>query len=72
MRQANCDYARYKRPELGPELAFGKINLKCGELLTLTSRDVPGDEHEVQISYPTCPEVSPGDNILWLMAYQPW
>lgn len=54
----------------GPEirtgnLASGKIKLRCGEELILTSRDVAGDEHEVQISYAELPgQVSPGDNIL--------
>ncbi len=55
-----------KGPEIRTgKLASGKISLKCGELLTLTSRTVPGDIHEVQISYTDLPgQVSAGDNIL--------
>lgn len=54
----------------GPEirtgtLAAGKVLLSGGQRLVLTTRAVPGDEHEVQVSYHDLPgEVSPGDNIL--------
>lgn len=54
----------------GPEirtgtLAKGKIKLQGGQEFTLTSRDVPGDENLVQITYAALPqEVRPKDAIL--------
>ncbi|MEQ8176367.1 MAG: pyruvate kinase [Syntrophomonadaceae bacterium] len=54
----------------GPEIRTGtlaakKVNLKCGQRLVLTTRPVPGDENEVQISYKELPlQVGAGDNIL--------
>ncbi len=54
----------------GPEirtgrLTRGKINLQGGQEFILTSRDVPGDEGAVQITYTALPqEVKEGDAIL--------
>jgi len=54
----------------GPEirtgmLAKGKIKLEGGQEFILTSRDVPGDENAVHISYAALPhEVKAGDAIL--------
>ncbi len=54
----------------GPEirtgrLSRGKINLQGGQEFILTSRDVPGDEGAVQITYTALPqEVKEGDAIL--------
>lgn len=54
----------------GPKLRIGEIEsdnvvLKEGEKLTLTNRDVPGNEKEISISYPTLPNiVKIGDQIL--------
>ncbi|KUG03876.1 pyruvate kinase [hydrocarbon metagenome] len=54
----------------GPEirtgtLARGKITLQGGQEFILTSRDVPGDESAVQITYAALPqEVKAGDAIL--------
>ncbi len=45
--------------------AGGPVELKTGEVFTLTSRDVPGDEREVSLTYPALPEdVQPGDTLL--------
>lgn len=54
----------------GPEirtglLKAGKVQLQSGQRFVLTSREVPGDENEVQISYANLPrEVDPGTHIL--------
>lgn len=54
----------------GPKLRIGKIEsdnvvLKEGEKLILTNRDVPGDEKEISISYPSLPNsVKIGDQVL--------
>ena len=44
----------------GPEIrlgdfAAGKVTLKAGQEFTLTTRDEPGDEHHVSISYKELP-----------------
>ena len=45
-------------------IAGGEIHLAEGEILTLTPRDVPGEERLIHVTYPALPEdVSPGDNI---------
>lgn len=54
----------------GPEIRTGtlknkKVELQSGQSFTLTSREVPGDEQEVMISYADLPgEVYPGMTIL--------
>jgi len=54
----------------GPEIRTGtlqnkKVTLLTGHKFILTTRVVPGDEHEVQVSYPKLPvEVRPGTSIL--------
>ncbi|HRY11966.1 MAG TPA: pyruvate kinase [Syntrophomonadaceae bacterium] len=54
----------------GPEIRTGslqnkKVNLKAGQKFVLTTREVPGDEYEVGISYHNLPaEVKPGISIL--------
>ncbi len=54
----------------GPEIRTGKLEagsvwLKGGQRFVLTSRDVPGNEHEVQVSYKLLPrEVKKGTTIL--------
>ncbi|MGE5391147.1 MAG: pyruvate kinase [Deltaproteobacteria bacterium] len=54
----------------GPEirtgrLASGKVQLDAGQRFVLTSREVPGNENEVQISYENLPhEVTSGAHIL--------
>ncbi len=54
----------------GPEIRTGTlrqglINLKAGDVFTLTTREVPGDEKQVMVSYPNLPaEMSKGDCIL--------
>ncbi len=55
-----------KGPEIRTgKLARGKIELQGGQEFTLTSRDVPGDESAVQITYAALPqEVKEGDAIL--------
>jgi pyruvate kinase len=48
----------------GP-LAAGTVTLRNGQPFTLTSRDVPGDEHEVGLTYPDLPaNVRAGDILL--------
>ena len=47
------------------ELKDGQVKLKKGSRLVLTSRTVPGDEHEVSLNLPDLPrDVTPGDSIL--------
>jgi pyruvate kinase len=54
----------------GPEIrlktfANGPVQLKTGEMFTLTTEDVPGDEHRCSITCPDLPDdVHPGDAIL--------
>ena len=54
----------------GPEvrtgvIAEGKAELEAGQEFVLTSREVPGDAHEVSITYPKMVElVKPGNRIL--------
>lgn len=54
----------------GPEirtgtLKNGKVNLRTGDVFVLTTREVEGDESQVQISYPHLPdEIKKGENIL--------
>lgn len=54
----------------GPEIRIGtfkekKVQLKAGQLFTLTTRDVEGDETQVSISYPSLVyDVDPGVKIL--------
>jgi pyruvate kinase len=54
----------------GPEIRTGKLHnkkvkLEAGQTFILTTRPVPGDEHEVWVSYPQLPvEVKPGTSIL--------
>jgi pyruvate kinase len=54
----------------GPEIRTGKLQdkkatLVAGQRFILTTRLVPGDEHEVQVSYPELPlEVAAGTSIL--------
>ena len=49
---------------IGP-IAAGSMRIESGALLTLTARQVPGDEREVSITYPDLPQdVEPGDAIL--------
>ncbi|MDH4035916.1 MAG: pyruvate kinase [Candidatus Krumholzibacteria bacterium] len=46
-------------------MAAGSAMLRAGDSFTLTTRAVPGDWHEVSISYPALvSDVSPGDRIL--------
>lgn len=55
-----------KGPEIRTgKLANGKVNLQAGQRFVLTSREVKGDENEVQISYaPLAKEVGKGSTIL--------
>jgi pyruvate kinase len=47
------------------EIAAGPVTLAAGAAFTLTSRFVPGDAHEVSLSYPDLPKsVRPGDALL--------
>ncbi len=47
------------------EIAGGSIAIEPGQEFTLTTRDVPGDNHEVSVSYSPLPqEVVPGTSIL--------
>ncbi len=47
------------------ELKDGQVKLKKGSRLVLTSRAVPGDEHEVSLNLPDLTrDVTPGDSIL--------
>ncbi|MEQ8200654.1 MAG: pyruvate kinase [Syntrophomonadaceae bacterium] len=54
----------------GPEIRTGrlqnkKVNLQAGQQFVLTTRQVPGDENEVGVSYNNLPaEVKPGISIL--------
>ncbi len=54
----------------GPEIRTGKLHnkkvkLQAGQTFILTTRPVPGDENEVEVSYPQLPvEVKPGTSIL--------
>ena len=49
---------------IGP-IAAGSMRIESGALLTLTAREVPGDEREVSITYPDlAQDVEPGDAIL--------
>lgn len=54
----------------GPEirtglLADGRVSLEAGQKFILTSRNVPGNQEEVQVSYQALPlEVKPGTTIL--------
>jgi pyruvate kinase len=46
-------------------LAAGTVTLRNGQPFTLTNRDVPGDEHEVGLTYPDLPvNVRTGDILL--------
>jgi pyruvate kinase len=46
-------------------MAAGTVTLEPGSKLTLTNRDVPGDAHEVGLTYPDLPHnVRSGDTIL--------
>jgi pyruvate kinase len=47
-------------------LQNGKAELKSGQTFILTSRDVPGDEKEVSISWPSLPRDVKKDHILLL------
>lgn len=55
-----------KGPEIRTgKLAAGKVQLRCGQKLVLTTREVAGDEREIQVSYQDLPsQVAAGDNIL--------
>ena len=47
------------------ELKDGKVTLKKGSRLVLTTRSVPGNQHEVSLNLPYLPhDVNPGDSIL--------
>ena len=47
------------------DLHEGKVKLVAGQLLTLTTRSVPGDENEVSVDFPELPAfVKSGDKIL--------
>ena len=54
----------------GPEIRTGRlkdgtVKLETGQSFILTNREVPGDNQEVQVSYPALPqEVKPGTTIL--------
>jgi pyruvate kinase len=54
----------------GPKIRIGKvetgqITLKSDAQFTLTTREVPGNEHEVSVNYSELPEdVHPGDSLL--------
>ena len=54
----------------GPEYRIGcfengKIELKEGDLFTLTTRDVPGNQEMVSVSYKDlCAQLQPGDRVL--------
>ena len=54
----------------GPRVRIGRIEagtvtIESGAQLTLTTRQVPGDQHRVSVTYPELPrEVQPGDTIL--------
>jgi pyruvate kinase len=47
-------------------LQNGKVELKDGQLFVLTNRDVPGDEKEVSISWPSLPRDVKKDHLLLL------
>jgi pyruvate kinase len=52
------------KTRIGPVEA-GQIVLRAGSPFVLTARDVPGDEHEVSLTYTDLPkDVSPGDRLL--------
>ncbi|MGH9793336.1 MAG: pyruvate kinase [Candidatus Acidiferrales bacterium] len=68
---------RYERPVAiladlqGPKIRTGRlrdgkpVTLRDGQLLTITTRDVPGDETRISTNYTALPEeVKPGDRIL--------
>ena len=47
------------------EIPDGEITLRSGQPFTLTTRNVPGDEHKVSVSYPQLPrELKPDDPVL--------
>ena len=47
------------------KIESGRISLESGALLILTTRNVPGDDHELSITYPGLPtELQPGDTLL--------
>ena len=47
------------------QIKAGSIDIEPEALLTLTTRGVPGDEHEIYITYPELPkDVQPGDILL--------
>lgn len=54
----------------GPEIRTGllkdkKVHLEAGKQFILTTREVPGDEHEVMVNYPNLPrEITAGMTIL--------
>ena len=46
-------------------MANGTVTLENGQAFTLTNRDVPGDDHEVGLTYPDLPvNVRAGDALL--------
>lgn len=55
-----------KGPEVRTKLVKdGKVNVIAGEIFTLTTRDVLGDESQVSVTYPRLPQlVTPGSRIL--------
>ena len=47
------------------KIESGRISLESGALLILTTRNVPGDDHELSITHPGLPtELQPGDTLL--------
>ena len=54
----------------GPKIRLGefyqdKVELKKGDLITITTESIVGDESKVSINYPLFPkEVKPGDNVM--------
>ena len=46
-------------------IAAGQVHIETGSVLTLTTRQVPGDSHEISVSHPALPrDLATGDTIL--------
>ncbi len=47
------------------QIAGGEVLLRSGETVSLTTRAVPGDAHEINLPHPELiPDIAPGDHIL--------
>ena len=47
------------------QIGAGSVQIQSGSTLTLTTRQVPGDEHEISVTYPDLPrDVGLGDTLL--------